>query len=727
MTLKTLRFAIYLAMIAASVRAGAKTAEPSNIDPTPLLVQVQVHNSAEIGQQTETFTHPASGADSSHLLDFVSGAQSVASGGVSALPYLNGLASDNLNLRVDGISIPNACPNQMIPPLSYLPPSQIGKIEVYPTVAPVSVSNNAMGGTILVSAEAPIFASPTQKYSYGGSVGAFYQSNGNIHGENLSIYGATPHFSIQYAGSLSQGDNYQAGKGFKPATSSIPAKTVGSSAFRSENQSVTLAGHWDTQELTLRISHQHIPYEGYPNVRMDLTDNQQASFNLHYRGGFHWGFVDARVYNVLIQHEMNFLPDKVTAMAAEMPMYSQGVKNGLRLEFGLDLSPQDLLRTGIEVARYHLNDWWTPVPGSRMMGPDTFWNIRDGRQNHYDAFADWSHHWNPEWMSRLGLRFAAVDMNSGPVQGYNPMMYGNPAMPGSVPGQFNAADRSRSFSNWDLSAILQYHPTAATALELGYARNVQAPSLYELYPWSSNQMAMFMNSFSGDGNGYIGNLHLRAQTSNTISASLHLQEVHWDLRVTPYVNYIQNYIGVERCPTNLGGACTIANRDAESGFVNLQYRNQNVLIWGVNLQGQTLLLHSQQWGDFFLDGKMAYTRGENLSLDVPLYRIMPLNGSLTLHQDWGHWENWIRETLVASKTRVDPLRNELQTPGYGLLELGTRYRSGPWQASLRLENLLNQLYYQPLGGVYLGQKPFVYGIPLPGPGRSVNLDLRYQF
>ncbi|MBU2771345.1 hypothetical protein, partial [Acidithiobacillus caldus] len=73
-----------------------------------------------------------------------------------------------------------------------------------------------------------------------------------------------------------------------------------------------------------------------PNVRMDLTDNQQTSFNLHYRGGFHWGFVDARVYNVLIQHEMNFLPDKITAMAPEMPMYTQGVKNGLRLEFGLD-------------------------------------------------------------------------------------------------------------------------------------------------------------------------------------------------------------------------------------------------------------------------------------------------------------------------------------------------------------------------------------------------------
>ncbi|MEL5849670.1 MAG: TonB-dependent receptor [Candidatus Igneacidithiobacillus chanchocoensis] len=705
--------------------SGLECAQAAN----PLLVQINVASGAQnsLAGQSKTFSKPASGADSANLLRFVTGAQSVASGGVSALPYLNGLWGSSLNVQVDGVRVPNVCPNEMIPPTSTIPPSQIGKIEVYPTVAPVTVAGNSLGGTILVSSAPPIFATPTNPFLYGGSLSAFYQSNGDIHGENLSLYAATPHFSIRYAGSLSQGDNYQAAKGFKAATPSIPAKTVGSSAFRSENQALTLAGRWDEQELSLRISHQRIPYEGYPNVRMDLTGNEETSFNLHYHGGFQWGYLDARLYNTLVQHEMNFLGDKIIPTSLAMPMYTQGVKSGLRIEVGQDLSAQDLLRSGIDFSRYHLDDWWTPVPGNRMMGPEVFWNIRDGREYHYDLFTDWTRHWDRQWMSRVGLRYDITTENTGPVQGYNSMMYGNPAIPTSLPGQFNRADRARNFGNWDLSAILRYQATANTQWELGFARNVQSPNLYELYAWSSNPMAMSMNGWFGDGNGYIGNRQLRAQTANVLSLRFATQGSDWHLHITPYVNYVQNYIGVQRCSTQLGGACAAANAQAQTGFVYLQFSNQNALFWGVNAEASTQIASTKTVGDFFLDANLAYIHGENLSLDVPLYRMMPVNGTLTLRQNWGHWQNWIRETLVAGKTRVDPIRNELPTPGYGLLEIGTRWHSGPWQASLRLENLLNQLYFQPLGGVYLGQKPFAYGTPVPGPGRSVNLDLSYQF
>ncbi|WP_031571016.1 TonB-dependent receptor [Acidithiobacillus thiooxidans] len=100
---------------------------------------------------------------------------------------------------------------------------------------------------------------------------------------------------------------------------------------------------------------------------------------------------------------------------------------------------------------------------------------------------------------------------------------------------------------------------------------------------------------------------------------------------------------------------------------------------------------------------------------------------LALHQNWGAWRNTIEEQLVAAKNQVDALRNEPQTAGYGLLNLRTAYRQGHWQASLELANLLNQFYEQPLGGLYLGQRPMTYGTALPGSGRSVNMSLQYQF
>ncbi len=59
----------------------------------------------------------------------------------------------------------------------------------------------------------------------------------------------------------------------------------------------------------------------------------------------------------------------------------------------------------------------------------------------------------------------------------------------------------------------------------------------------------------------------------------------------------------------------------------------------------------------------------------------------------------------------------METP----LKSAVEQRWGHWEASLALENTLNQFYYAPLGGVYLGQRPMSYGILLPGPGHSVNI------
>lgn len=241
---------------------------------------------------------------------------------------------------------------------------------------------------------------------------------------------------------------------------------------------------------------------------------------------------------------------------------------------------------------------------------------------------------------------------------------------------------------------------------------------------------MNMNGWFGDGNGYIGNLQLKPQTNNTVSLHASLRSTlpgAWQVEINPYFSYLQNYIGVQRCPVGLGGACTVANLQATQGFVYLQFTNQNAEIWGVNASAKLRLLQTRNFGDFNGRAQMVFVQGQNLSTNAPLYRIMPLEGILTLRQDWGPWQNWIRETLVAAKGRVDPVRNEVPTPGYTLLDLGTRYTRGPWQASLSLLNLLNHFYYQPLGGAYLGQKPDVWGIPLPGQGRSVNLSLSYRF
>ncbi len=580
-------------------------------------------------------------SNTAKILQNIPGGSVSAAGGVSGLPVLNGLSDNQLILQVNGFSTPNACANHMNPPLSYLPPAAIGQITIYPTVVPVSVGGNAIGGAVIVKSPQPIFAKTGSHFVSGGSVGGFYQSNGHIYGTHLNAAAATRHFSINYSGSYVHGGNYTAAKAFKPVTYGIPGDVVASSLYEAVYQNLNAAYRWKQQVLELGVQYQSIPYQGFPSARMDMTGNHSTRLNLHYQI-----------------------------------------------------------------------------------------NIDNGRRDRYAAFADLKTQWDPQWNSDLGLRLEDVRMNSGPVQGYNAMMYGNPDNPQSLPGTFNRSDRQRQYTNWNFSAIVHYQPDKHSSYTLGLARKAQAPSLYELYPWSSNAMAMNMIGWFNDGNGYIGNLNLKPETANTVSlaANFHGSDPQiWHVQIQPYFTYLHNYIGAVRCPTSLGGACTAANLHAESGFVYLQFANQTAEIWGINMDSSARLAQTRRYGTFTMSAKAAYVRGDNLSNHTPLYHMMPLNLRLALHQNWGAWRNTIEEQLVAAKNQVDALRNEPQTAGYGLLNLRTAYRQGHWQASLELANLLNQFYEQPLGGLYLGQRPMTYGTALPGSGRSVNMSLQYQF
>jgi len=50
------------------------------------------------------------------------------------------------------------CPNHMNPPLSCLDPSNIGELQVFAGITPVSVGGDSIGGTIIAETLAPEFA-----------------------------------------------------------------------------------------------------------------------------------------------------------------------------------------------------------------------------------------------------------------------------------------------------------------------------------------------------------------------------------------------------------------------------------------------------------------------------------------------------------------------------------------------------------------------------------------
>jgi iron complex outermembrane receptor protein len=715
--------------------------------------------------------------DTATLIRDVPGVSFQGSGGVSSLPIIHGLADDRLRVKVDGMDLLSACPNHMNPALSYLDPSQVSAIKVYAGLAPVSVGGDSIGGSIVAETLPPKFAAPGQGSLFTGEVGAFYRSNGNAYGGNLAATYATESFNISYTGTTAKSDNYDAGGNFKESiygtsTASptvtgrvghtLPLDEVGSTAYETRNHTLGVAFKGGNHLFEAKFGYQDLPYQLWPNQRMDMLANEQNRMNLRYLGAFDWGSLEARVYHEEVDHFMDFGADKrywygngapptgsggpaapngmacaptgTATCATGMPMYTASTNTGVTVKGEINLSQQDLLRTGIELQRYTLDDWW-PASGGGMM-PNTFWNINNGERDRNAVYGEWEKRLSPQWQTLLGVRYEHVSMDAGPVQAYN-----NAVAPATtlVPA-FNNSDRSRTDNNWDLTALAHYTPSANYDIEFGFARKMRSPNLHERYSWYSRGMEMLMINWLGEGNGYIGNRDLNPEKSHTLSATFdwHAADRTWEFKATPYYTHVDDYIDAVRCPTSLGGSCTAANLTNTNTFVFLQFANHSARLYGLDLSGK-MPLGKTGFGDFGLKGLLSYTNGKNRDTDDGLYNIMPLNAKLTLTQKFGGWDNAIELVMVKSKNDVSDVRNELETSGYNLVNLRGSYSWKQVRVDFGVENLFDKLYNLPLGGAYMGQGTTmtattnatgavpVWGTAVPGMGRSLYAGVNYKF
>lgn len=215
-------------------------------------------------------------SDTASLLRDVPGVSLYGAGGVSSLPVIRGLADDRLRVKLDGMDLIATCPNHMNPALSYIDPTNVGNLTVYAGITPVSVGGDSIGGAIVANTRAPAFAAPGQGNITGGEVGAFYRSNNAARGANLSLVHATEAFSIAYDGAWSRADNYTAGGAFKTTTATgrnghtLPLDEVGSTAYRTGNHTLGVAFRGDGHLFEARLGYQDMPYQLFPNQRMDL-------------------------------------------------------------------------------------------------------------------------------------------------------------------------------------------------------------------------------------------------------------------------------------------------------------------------------------------------------------------------------------------------------------------------------------------------------------------------
>ena len=684
-------------------------------------------------------------SDTAKLLEDEPGISLYQAGGVSSLPAIHGLADDRIRIKVDGMDLISACANHMNSPLSYIDPANVSSIKVYSGATPVSLGGDSIAGTIKVESAPPVFSSSADELIHQGQIGTFYRSNNDARGVNLSATLANDSFSARYTGSIVEANNYKAGGNFKPnlpwitsgTGSNLSGDTVGSSAFKSENHALNFAFKRDNHLFDLKVGIQNIPYQGFPNQRMDMTRNDSEQINFKYTGEYGWGNLIANVYHENTRHSMNFGRDKQywynSAMmgpanynVAGMPMETRAENTGASLKADVVLNERDLLKVGAEYQRYRLDDWWPPVANSSMMaGPDAFQNIHNGQRDRYDVFAEWEAKWNQAWITQLGLRHSTVKMDAGDVHGYSTTMMANYGTAATV---FNNRSHDKTDQNVDATFLTRFTPNNTSIYETGYSIKNRSPNLYERYTWSNtNSMVMNMNNWVGDGNGYVGNLNLKPETAHTFSVMGEWHDANhekWNLRVSPYYTYVQDYID----------AVLLSTRT--DGFVNLSLANQSARLYGADISGRMMLGSVEHMGSFKASGVISYVDGKNKTTNDDLYNSMPLNAKFALEQKLGGWTNVAEVKLVSEKDDVQAVRKELRTPGYGLLNLYSSYEWKQARFDIGVENVFDKLYYHPLGGAYVGQGATMnssgsaapqHGTSVPGMGRSINVGLTLKF
>ncbi|MFH1988825.1 MAG: TonB-dependent receptor [Pseudomonadota bacterium] len=755
--LATLLLAFPCVAVCQTAEPAAKEDSPQTLSPIVVTSERDQAGAIRLDQQAIR-AQRANTSDTASLLEGIPGVSSYGAGGISSLPVIHGIADDRLRTLVDGMDLMTACPNHMNPALSFIDPSKVGSVDVFAGITPVSVGGDSIGGTIQVNSARPKFAKPDEGFLAEGELGMFQRSNGNARGKNLRVMAAGEYFNLSYAESESDSDNYWAAGDFKVKSPSawknlsggrtVGEREVGASEYKgSQNRELGLALRpFRNHVVKFSVSEQRLDYEGFPNQRMDMISsvqdpsdptgftyvlqkgkpsnvNQLANFQ--YTGQFEWGEIEARYFHQKLQHHMDMLPERFMFMM--MPMDTVARTDGGLLKVSIDLTDADILRVGYDFQNYRLDDWW-PAIDNGGMGPNTFWNIRDGKRDRAYLFAEWDSRWSPAWMTLLGIRGGTVKSDAGLADGYNGSYSDDLA--------FNARDHFRKDTHLDWTALARYAPGATQTYEAGLARKTRSPNLYERYPWSYNSMAALMNNFVGDGNGYIGNPDLKPEIAHTLSASADWHDAakeQWSFKLTAYLTYVSDFIDARRCTPSMSVQCPASNATSTNSYLKLQYVNQSARLYGFDISGKAELGRIDYIGNFALSGMISYVRGENRTTGDDLYHIMPLNLKLALVHRLAGWTNTLEAIAVEEKNRVSSVRNEVVTPEYTLLNLRTSYAWKHARLDVALENALDKFYLLPLGGAYVGQgnsmsiNTIPWGMVVPGRGRSLNMALNVFF
>jgi len=201
----------------------------------------------------------------------------------------------------------------------------------------------------------------------------------------------------------------------------------------------------------------------------------------------------------------------------------------------------------------------------------------------------------------------------------------------------------------------------------------------------------------------VGDPNLTPETAFGINASLKARSSITSFEITPFVNFINNYI------------YAYLRGDTVENLPVRQFSATDARLYGFEATAMV-----QPVDKVAVEASASYVNAQDTRNNVPLPFIPPLHGFLRLSYQDDVYSGRIEWRLAASQTRLG--QGDTYTAGYGVVNIafGIRLVSGSVVHNIGLDcdNLFNQVYRDNLSVI----KDF---IPMPGRGFRLSYDLMF--
>ncbi len=593
---------------------------------------------------------PIPAHDGADYLATIAGFSTVRKGGSAADPVLRGMAGSRLAILADGAALLGGCSNRMDPPTAYIFPETYDVVTVIKGPQTVKHGAAASAGTVLFERVNERLSEPMFQANGSTTFGAWGRND-----QVFDLRAGNRLFYVRGLGSRSAMGDYHDGDG----------NAVHSQYMRWNAD--TSIGWTPSDKARLEVTH-HLSdgHAAYADRGVDGSkfrrNGVNADVELRQLGPM-LNRVEVSAYYNYMDHVMDNYTLRTTdpAMTTPMAMNPDRTTFGGRAMTTWTLS-RALIETGADLQR---NQHRSRNTMRQDLAPyENLPRIDDARFLTTGVFGELNYLVSSQTRIIGGVRADIWTATDERQQVALSMMA---QMPNPTAGLRRVDVLGSGFARLERKAT-----GSPVTLYAGLGRATRFPDFWEL---ATSESKMSVSAFE-----------TRPETTTQLDAGVRFDRASTSGYLSVFVNRIDDFILIQSNYPKSGmmgttrSAVVTRNVDARSGGAEL----------GV----------TQRWGTAWsVDGSVAYARGANLTDDLPLAQMPPLETRVTVQYDGSRWSLGGLTRLAAAQRRVAAGQGTIvgrdfaPTDGFAVVSVNGGWKVTRWaQLTAGVDNVLNAVY-----------------------------------